>query len=449
MTQKATPPGMAPAASGGCDAGLLPPPAAQAIVLAGLEAVAGTETVPLWTALGRVAAADCRSSVALPRFDNAAVDGYGLHAEDLQSGDLESGTPAPAGRSGGAPSPAVPPRLLPVAGRVAAGAAASGPLLPGTAIRILTGAHIPDGVAAVVAEERTSRLGEAVRVAAPPPPGANIRRRGEDVAPGTVVVGRGATLDARHLAIAAAAGLSRIAVRRRLRIGVLSTGDELADVGGMPGEAGIVDTNRPMLLGLLSGPAVEAVDLGILADQPDAIAAALAGAAGHLDLLVTSGGVAGSDADHLERAILAAGGACRTLKLALRPGKPIATGRIGAMRILALPGNPVAALVNFLLFGRPMIRRLLGTTDTASAGVPARVAVTFRHKPGRTEFVPVKIVDRDADGTPRLDKLGRGGSARLMPLVAADGLAEIAAEAADLPPGAGVSFFPFAAAFAL
>lgn len=419
-----------PALDDSCFAGpgLLPPAAAQAMVLADIAAVPGTETVSLWSALGRVATADCRSSVALPRFDNAAVDGYGLHAADLE-------------RAG--------PLTLAVAGRAAAGGAAPTPLEPGTAVRILTGARVPEGVAAVVLEERTSRTGDEVRVPQPPALGANIRRRGEDVAPGTVVVARGATLDARHLAIAASAGIGRIAVRRRLRVGVLSTGDELADVGREPGEAGIVDTNRPMLLSLLAAPAVEAVDLGILADQPETIAAALADAADHVDLLITSGGVAGSDADHLERAVLAAGGACRTLKLALRPGKPIATGRLGDTRILALPGNPVAALVNFLLFGRPMIRRLLGVAGTAPSGMPARVAVTFRHKAGRTEFVPVKVVDRDADGTPRLDKLGRGGSARLLPLVAADGLAEIAAEAADLPPGATVSFFPFAAAFAL
>jgi len=406
---------------------LVPPDAARAIVLGGVVPVAGTESVTLAGALGRVVATDQRSGVALPRFDNAAVDGYGLTAEDLAR-------PVPA--------------TLAVAGRAPAGRP-SPPARPGAAVRILTGAAIPEGVAAVVAHERTIAAGDAITLPAMPPPGANIRRHGEDVSPGTVVVAAGTPIDARHIAILAAAGIARLTVRRRLRIGVLSTGDELVEAGEAPGPSRIVDTNRPMLIAVLGSAAVEVVDLGVVADRRETVAAAIADAAAHLDLLISSGGVAGSDADHLEPAIRAAGGRCRPLKLALRPGKPIAEGEVGRMRILALPGNPVAALVNVLLFGRPMIRRLAGAADTARSDVPARTSAVFWHKAGRTEFVPARIVGHGDDGLPTIEKLGRGGSARLMPLVAADGLAEIDGGVGDVPAGACVRFHPFSTAFAL
>ncbi len=282
-----------------------------------------------------------------------------------------------------------------------------------------------------------------------PTVGANIRRRGEDVSKGTEVVQKGTRLDARHIAMLAATGISSVSVRRPLRIGVLSTGDELVDAGNEPAEARIVDTNRPMLLALLSSPAVELVDLGIVADHEQDVSTAMAQAAARFDLLITSGGVAGSDADHLARAIIAAGGRCRTLKLALRPGKPIAAGMLVRLRILCLPGNPVAAMVNLLLFGRPLIQRMLGVTETQTMSVPSRAAAVFHHRRGRTEFLPAKVTGFAPGGIPLLEKLGRGGSARLLPLIAADGLVEIGPHVDDVPPEAALAFHPFATSFAL
>lgn len=407
--------------------GLLSPEAAVAIVLEGVAAVDGVYEVPLAAARGRVAATDIAATVELPRFDNAAVDGFGLHAADL-GGDAVS---------------------LRVAGRVAAGHASDAVAAPGLAIRVLTGARVPDGVAAVIAEERTVRDGDRLTVPRPPQPGANIRRRGEDVAPGTVIVRAGTVLDARHLAILAAAGVARLTVRRRLRVGVLSTGDELVEPGIEPGPSGIVDSNRPMLTALIAGPAFEVVDLGAVADRVEAVAAVLTGAARHLDLVVSSGGVAGSEADAVADAIRRAGGHCRSLKLALRPGKPIAVGRLGETAVLALAGNPVAAMVGLLLFGRPLVARLAGAAAPSRAGFAAEAAEPIRHRPDRTEFLPAAVVGHTPDGRPRIASLGRGGSARLLPLAAADGLAELAAEAGDAETGATVRFHPFATAFAL
>lgn len=410
------------------DMPLLDPVAAREIIMRDVAEIVGVETPSLGALLGRVASADVTSAVSLPRFDNSAVDGFGLHAADLHKHA---------------------PLTLSIIGRAAAGHAAGRRLEPGETFRILTGARIPDGVAAVILEERTTRSAAEVTLHFMPELGANIRGHGEDVSSGTTVVPRGTVLDARHLAILAASGNARIQVKRRLRVGVLSTGDELVEPTVDTGPNAIIDTNRPMLLALLGSPAIDVVDLGIIRDNRATIARALSEAASHLDLLITSGGVAGSDADHLEPATLAAGGRCTTLKLALRPGKPIGKGVVANMHVLALPGNPVAALVNFLLFGRPLIRKLLGASDMSPLNSTARTAETFFHKSGRTELVPVSIKTHDVGGIPLIRKLGRGGSARLLPLVNADGFAEIGPDMGDVPQDGVLRFHPFSTAFAL
>lgn len=410
------------------DVPLLDPAAARRIILGDVGEIVGDETLPLGKVLGRVASADISSAVSLPRFDNSAVDGFGLHAADLQKHA---------------------PLSLSIVGRAAAGHATEARLEPGKTFRILTGARIPDGVAAVILEERTTRSAAGVTLHFIPEMGANIRGHGEDVSSGTVIVPKGIVLDARHLAILAASGNARVPVKRRLRVGVLSTGDELVEPTIETGADAIIDANRPMLLALLGSSSVDAVDLGIMGDDREIIARAMSQAASHLDLLITSGGVAGSDADHLEPAVLAAGGRCKSLKLALRPGKPIARAKIGDMHVVGLPGNPVAALVNFLLFVRPLLQRLLGVAETERAGIVATTGEAFLHKPGRTEFLPACVTSRDLHGSPILRKLGRGGSARLLPLVHADGLAELDPDAGNLDEGSAVRFHPFSTSFAI
>lgn len=407
---------------------LLDPADALRTILKDVREIGGGEACHLGSLLGRVAAADVTSAVSLPRFDNSAVDGFGIHAEDLHR------------RA---------PLSLKIVGCAAAGHAAAGRLKPGETFRVLTGARIPDGVAAVVLEERTTRSATDVTLHFVPDSRANIRGRGEDLSDGTTVVPQRTLLDPRHLAILASSGATAILVKRRLRVGVLSTGDELVEPAIAIGPNAIVDSNRRMLLGLLGSPAIEVVDLGIVADDRGAIARVLSEASSHLDLLFTSGGVAGSDADHMEGATMDAGGRCRTLKLALRPGKPIGKGNVGDMQILALPGNPVAALVNFLLFGRPLIRALLGASGTDGTAQAARAGETFFHKAGRTEFMPVSLVGFGRDGIPSVRKLGRGGSARLLPLVNADGLAEVGPQIGDVESGSIVRYHPFSTAFSL
>ena len=330
---------------------------------------------------------------------------------------------------------------------MAAGGPARRALEAGSALRVFTGAPVPADVAGVVVEERCRSTGASVTITVPVAAGANIRRRGEDVPEGARIVEAGTVLDARHAAILTAAGITTVAVRRRVRVAVLSNGNELVDSTVEPRECQIPDANRPMLLALLEAACVEAIDHGCHPDDPTVLARVFARAAADADVVISSGGVAGSDADHVARAVSAAGGRMRRFRLALKPGKPILAGSIGDTPVLGLPGNPVAAMVNFLLFGRPLVNGIAGTAMTRPAGQAAVAGESFSHTIGRTEFLPVHVADRLPDGRPRLLRLGRGGSARLRPLVLADGFAEVDATSGDLQAEAPVRFHPFTAAF--
>lgn len=407
--------------------GLLPPAEARDRLLRAVRPVAAVETVPLEAAPGRVLATAPRAAIALPPFDQSAMDGYGLTAADLQPG-------------------AAPPRLV---RRIAAGDAPGPALRPGEAARVLTGAPVPEGVAAVVMEEHVALQDSRVHARRLPRAGDNLRRRGEDLAEGESLASPGTRLDARHVALLAAAGVTEVAVRRRVRVALLSNGNELHAAAGA---SGVHDSNRPMLRALLAlRPEIACTDLGLLPDDPRAIAAALAEAAAAHDLVLTTGGVSGSDADHLPGAIAAAGGEVEVLKLALKPGKPLAHGRIGGALCLCLPGNPLAALVTMLLFGRPVLARLAGMAVEGPAADPvAGVAGEgFSRRPGREEYLPAQVLGHDAAGLPVLARAGRAGSARLKPLSRADGLIRLPAEAERIAPGDALRFHPFAAAFGL
>ena len=395
-------------------------------VLAGLLTMAApvqeTELLPIGSVLGRVIARDVVTEVALPPFDNSAVDGYGI-----TSADIERSSPDP----------------LRLAIRIPAGSATGANITPGETARLLTGAPVPHGVCAVVAEERCGIRPGYVVVDQPVFGGANIRIRGEDVAAGSVVVESGNVVDARHIAILAAAGCAMVPVRRRIRVALLSIGNELTEVSEELRSGMIHDINRPMLHAMLSKAWIDVRDFGICADEPAQLARALARATADSDIVVTSGGASGSDEDHIGEAIAGIGGEVLRHRLAIKPGKPLIIGYLGQIILLALPGNPVAAMVSFLLFGRPLLAAVAGTECPRPSGQVAVCADTFGHFAGRTEFVPAAIVGRDNSGRSMVTKLGKGGSARLRPLVLANGLAEIPAEVGDLPTGSPILFHPF------
>lgn len=408
---------------------LLPVAEARAALLRGAAPVREQEALSPAAALGRVAAAPLAAASPLPPRDQSAMDGYGLALDDIARGL------------------AARPRLI---RRVAAGEAPGGPVRPGEAVRLLTGAALPAGVGAVLMEEHATLLeGGRVRPHRALAAGANLRRQGEDVAAGATVVPAGTRIDARHVALLVAVGVTAVPVRRRVRVALLSNGDELRAPGRALGAAGTYDSNRPMLAALLARPEVALTDLGPLADDPRTLAARLAEAAETHDLVLASGGVSGSDADFLPGALRAIGGEVTTLRLALKPGKPLAHGRLGEALCLFLPGNPLAALVSMLVFGRPLLARLAGAPAPASAPAVAVAAEGFARRPGREEFIPARITGHDAEGLPLLTRAGRVGSARLLPLSRADGLLWLPAGAERVEPGDRLRFHPFAADFGL
>ena len=398
--------------------------AARASVISQTQPVVGDDHVPLLLARGRILRGELVSPRALPVFDQSAMDGYALCLAD------------------GAASYAL-------VGRVAAGAMAREALQPGQAMRIFTGAPVPRGADCIAMQENVSLESGQVTLSRPARAGDNIRHAGEDVAAGELLARGGAVLDARHIGLAAAVGLGALCVRRQLRVALASTGNELVDAGGALGDGAVFDSNRPMLLAALERPALAIRDFGVLRDDRAAIAAFFADASKSFDLIVTTGGASVGDEDHLAGALRDAGGAIAAAHVAIRPGKPFTHGRIGAASVAILPGNPFAALVAALLFVRPMIERALGLEASPFAPLPALAGFAHSRPQERTEFLPARILSREASGLVVVERLGRGGSARLKPLIDADGLAVVAPGMQPVAHGDPIGYLPFGAAFQL
>jgi len=399
---------------------LMTPAAALDALRQRVAPVAGTEPRPLMAARGTVLAESITAPHALPAWDNSAMDGWAVRAADTAG--AESVT-------------------LPVADRVAAGHPRAEPVPPGHAVRIFTGAPVPDGVDAVVMQEHCTADDDGGRVTVPGgvAAGTNVRHAGEDVAAGATVLAQGTRLDARALALAAAVGCDRLLVRRPVQVAVFSTGDEVREPGEPLPDGGLYDANRYMLMGLLDRPDLAVADLGILPDAPKALEGALHDAALSYDVVITSGGVSLGEEDHVRAAVEGLGG-LHFWRLAVKPGKPVALGHVGGAAFLGLPGNPVAALVTFLLMGRPLLAGLAGAAVTEPPRYPLPAAFTFDKKAGRREFLRARL----ADGGRTVERAGPEGSALLGSLVTCDGLVDLAPETTAVAPGDPVPFLPFA-----
>ena len=405
---------------------LLPVDDAERLIAERVGAVSECEMAPLRQAAGRVLAGDVIAPVNVPPFDNSAVDGYAVRAEDLA---CEHET------------------RLKIADRVTAGHAAEHALGVGNAIRIFTGAPMPAGADTVFMQEDCRVDGASVVVPAGLKCGANRRLVGEDVRAGAVVLPAGRRLAVQHVALAAALGLTELGVRRRVRVALFSTGDEIVEPGSKLPRAALYDSNRYLLAGLLARLGAEVTDLGILTDDPQNLAAAIGTAAKNHDLVLTSGGVSTGEADHVRTAVESIG---RIVfwRVAIKPGRPVAMGVIPGSNgegaaFVGLPGNPVAAFVTFVRVVRPLLLRLAGALPERLIPMPARAAFSYRKREGRREYVRVAL-RRTADGGLEAVKHPQEGAGVLTSLTETDGLAELSEDATTVEPGSMVGFLSYA-----
>ena len=372
-----------------------------------------SETVALDAALGRVLALDIVAERSLPGFDNSAMDGYAVRAADL-------------------------PGTLPVVAIVAAGASHSAAVPDHAAVRIFTGAPLPAELDTVVIQEDATAEGDRVTLPAAPP-GDNIRRAGEDIAPGDTVLAKGTRLGAWDLGVLAALGIDRVLVSRIPRVALIATGDELVDVSTPPGPGQLVDSSVHALAALIAEAGGIAHRIGIARDDLGELAGMISAALDH-DVVITTGGVSVGDRDHVRAALAEAGVELELYKVAMKPGKPFAFGvRPGATAttpVFGLPGNPVSTVVAFELFLRPALLAMQGATRLERPRAPVQLAGGYRKQAGRTHYLRATVV-RDGD---RLiaHPHPRQGSAMLSSLVGCNALVELASDATEIPPGSSV-----------
>jgi molybdopterin molybdotransferase len=407
---------------------LLPVADAERLIGERVVPVSGCETVPLRKAAGRVLAEDIVAPVDLPPFDNSAVDGYAVRADDLDGGQET--------------------RLV-IVDRAAAGHAAGHTLKAGEAIRIFTGAPMPAGADTVFMQEDCRVEGGAVIVPPGLKRGSNRRLAGEDIRANAVALSAGRRLSAQDVALAAALGITALCVRRRVRVALFSTGDEIVEPGEKLPGAALYDSNRYLLATMIERFGAAVTDLGILRDDRQKLARAIAAAALDHDLVLTSGGVSTGEADHV-RAALESIGRIVFWRLAIKPGRPVAMGVIRGANFgdgaafVGLPGNPVAVFVTFVRVVRPLLLRLSGALPEPLVALPARAAFSYRKRKGRREYVRVKLVTAP-DGAVEAVKHAQDGAGVLTSLTETDGLAELTEDVATVEPGATVGFLPYAA----
>ena len=401
----------------GCDtSGLKPVDEAIAELLGRVPALPPIEHVALPDALGRVLAEPLDAPFPVPAWDNSAMDGYALRAADL---------PVDGG-------------WLPLAGRIAAGDAADHPLATGHAVRIFTGAPLPPGADTVVAQEDCQIEADRVRFPAVRH-GAHVRRKGEELAAGARVLETGKRLRAQEIGLLASFGVARVAVYRRLRIGLLSSGNELREPGEPLAPGQIYNSNRYCLLGVLRGLGMDVHDYEILVDELAASRDALALAASEWDLLITSGGVSVGEEDHLKQAIRELG-ELHLWRLAIQPGKPLAFGEVGGKPWIGLPGNPAAALITSLVVARPFLLRAQGCTDVLPKPLRLSAGFAWRKPNNRRQYLRARL--EQVEGELRVCLHPRQGSAMLTSASWAEGLA-IVERNRTLEEGETVEYSPF------
>lgn len=388
----------------------------------GIEIQVGSESLPLRDALGRVLASDIESAINVPDNAMSSMDGYALNTGDL----------APQGLT-----------RLEVSQRIAAGAAA-GMLKPGTSARIFTGAPIPEGADAVIMQEQVEVSGEYIEFDTRPGRGANIRPVGNDILRGDQVLNRGDRIRAQDIGLAASIGLGTLPVYRKLKVGIFFTGDELIEPGEALASGKIYDSNRYTLTGLLESMGCEIIDLGLVGDSLEATRETIVRACAEADLVVTSGGVSVGEEDHV-RIALQQLGELKLWRLAIKPGKPLAYGRVDDTAFVGLPGNPVSVFATFYLFVCPLIKQMQGRSWQKPRAIPMIADFDWPKPDSRREFLRARLTHDK--GQPRVSIYPKQDSGVLTSTVWADGFVEIA-ERQTVRAGDTVDYLPFNQFFA-
>jgi len=397
---------------------------ARAHILAACLPVAGTQRVPLRDALGRVLATNVISPVSVPPHDNSAMDGYAVRHADLSAdGDT---------------------RLF-IVGQAFAGHGWAGEVATGQAVRIMTGALMPAGADTIVIQEAARLDGGTVIVPTGQKAGQHRRRAGEDLRAGDPALRAGRLLRPADIGLAASLGIPELTVLRRVRVGVLSTGDEVMSIGDAPREGGIYDSNRYTLTGMLTRLGCEVLDLGVARDTREALSAALESAVGEVDAIITSGGVSVGEADFV-REILASLGEVTFWKIAMKPGRPMAFGKLGrgerSTLLFGLPGNPVATMVTFHFFARDALLKLMGVSPVAAPIHFAALSDTaMKKQPGRTEYQRGILELRD--GQWHVAVTGAQGSGILRSMCDANCIIVLGDDCGNVAVGDAVNVIPF------
>lgn len=353
-----------------------------------LNPVSAIETLALHDSLGRVLAADITSPANVPNYDNSAMDGYALKASDLALARLK------------------------VIGTAFAGRAFDGKVGDGECVRIMTGAAMPIGTDTVVMQERVVTDDAFINISEPPKPQANVRYAGEDLKLGQTVLAKGHLMRPADLGLIASLGIAEVSAYRKLKVAFFSTGDELVGLGKQLNTGQVYDSNRYTLFGMLTRLGVEVIDLGAIADDPVALEATLLNAAKQADVVITSGGVSVGEADYM-KLLLAKHGQVMFWKVSMKPGRPLAYGKVGNAHYFGLPGNPVAVMVTFYQFVRDALLRLMGqSTPVPLPMFQVQCTQPIRKLTGRTEFQR-GILFTDTDGIWRVKPTGAQGSSLL------------------------------------
>jgi molybdopterin molybdotransferase len=395
------------------DPNSLPVEKARELIGRFLEPITGTERLPVRSALGRVLAEDLLSPIDVPAHDNSAMDGYAVRFADL----------APEGEV-----------ALRIAGTALAGSPYRGEVRPGECVRIMTGAVVPAGADTIVMQEHVRVENGRARIGPGHRKGQNLRRAGEDLAAGQVALKRGTGLRPAEIGLAASLGLAELPVYRRLRVAFFSTGDELVSIGSQPKEGQIYDSNRYTLYGMLARLGCELLDLGVVRDQPELLERAFREAAACADVVITSGGVSVGEADFVKE-LLNRLGEVVFWKIAMKPGRPLAYGRIGRAHFFGLPGNPVSVMVTFYQFVREALLKLSGrdpVPELPTFRVPC--VSSLKKAPGRTEFQR-GVLERDAQGAWCVRVTGDQGSGILRSMAEANCFIVLPMEQGNVAPG--------------